>query len=364
MFDEAINEYENAEFKIMAIPYDLKPMLDLLSLVRTRNQKILEEAPAPNLPDATRAGLRSSAAELARSIGYDSAGTVEFVVDDETGDYFFLEMNTRIQVEHTVTEEITGLDLIEIQIRSATGEPLAIEQSQVVLHGHAFEARINAEDPSAGFAPRTGTITHLLVPDSVRWDSGIELGSEPGQYLVQPASAQEAAARDPASAEEAIVVQLDHARSPGAELEHTLKRYAPDTGFRIQLLEKCRQMRRTLRQGLEAGRELEGTQVLRGQAAADVGASFEDRHAQTLRRESVGRRQASQTGTNHEHAPLFVRTHPDSFPGEGGVLGWLECDFHSDSLARLVERPGEIADGEPLGDLCQDRHAVDRAAAR
>ena len=150
--------------------------------VQRRYQKILEEAPAPNLPDATRAGLRSAAAELARSIGYDSAGTVEFVVDDETGDYFFLEMNTRIQVEHTVTEEITGLDLIEIQIRSATGEPLAIEQSQVVLHGHAFEARINAEDPSAGFAPRTGTITHLLVPDSVRWDSGIELGSEIGSH--------------------------------------------------------------------------------------------------------------------------------------------------------------------------------------
>ena len=146
--------------------------------VQRRYQKLLEEAPAPNLPDATRSGLRASALELARAIGYDSAGTVEFVVDDETGDHFFLEMNTRLQVEHTVTEQITGLDLVELQIRSAAGERLPVEQSEVVLAGHAFEARINAEDATNGFAPHTGTITHLQVPDGVRWDSAIELGSE------------------------------------------------------------------------------------------------------------------------------------------------------------------------------------------
>ena len=146
--------------------------------VQRRYQKVLEEAPAPNLPDPTRSGLRASAVELARAIGYDSAGTVEFVVDDETGDHFFLEMNTRLQVEHTVTEQITGLDLVELQIRSAAGERLPIEQSDVELRGHAFEARINAEDAANGFAPHTGRITHLRVPRGVRWDSAVELGSE------------------------------------------------------------------------------------------------------------------------------------------------------------------------------------------
>ncbi len=141
--------------------------------VQRRYQKLLEEAPAPNLPEATREGLRSSATLLAASIGYDSAGTVEFIVDDETGDYFFLEMNTRLQVEHPVTELVTGLDLVELQIRSAAGEPLTIRQDDVTFTGHAIEARVNAEDPAAGFFPQTGTITHLVVPPDARWDSGV-----------------------------------------------------------------------------------------------------------------------------------------------------------------------------------------------
>ncbi len=141
--------------------------------VQRRYQKLLEEAPAPNLPDDTREGLCSSATLLAASIGYDSAGTVEFIVDDETGDYFFLEMNTRLQVEHPVTELVTGLDLVELQIRSAAGEPLTIRQDDVTFTGHAIEARVNAEDPAAGFFPQTGTITHLVVPADARWDSGV-----------------------------------------------------------------------------------------------------------------------------------------------------------------------------------------------
>jgi 3-methylcrotonyl-CoA carboxylase alpha subunit/geranyl-CoA carboxylase alpha subunit len=146
--------------------------------VQRRYQKLLEEAPAPNLSVAAREGLCDSALELARSIGYDSTGTVEFVVDDATGEYFFMEMNTRLQVEHPVTEAITGLDLVELQLRSAEGEPLPISQADVRFEGHAFEARINAEDASAGFVPQTGTIAHLRIPEGVRWDSGIEHGSE------------------------------------------------------------------------------------------------------------------------------------------------------------------------------------------
>lgn len=146
--------------------------------VQRRYQKVLEEAPAPNLPDTTRAGLQDAAVRLAASIGYDSAGTVEYVVDDETGDYFFLEMNTRLQVEHPVTEEVTGLDLVALMCHVAEGNPLPIAQTDVAVAGHAVEARINAEDPWDGFAPRIGTVTHLSVPDGVRWDAAVEVGGE------------------------------------------------------------------------------------------------------------------------------------------------------------------------------------------
>ena len=145
--------------------------------VQRRYQKLVEEAPAPNLPDSTETGLRTAALRLAESIGYDSTGTVEFVVDDETGDYFFLEMNTRLQVEHPVTEAITGLDLVELQIRAATSLPLGVAQDSVAFAGHAIEVRINAEDATNDFAPQIGQVTVLDVPDSVRWDAAIELGS-------------------------------------------------------------------------------------------------------------------------------------------------------------------------------------------
>ena len=142
--------------------------------VQRRYQKLLEEAPAPNLADSTETGLREAARRLARSIGYDSAGTVEFVVDAETGDYFFLEMNTRLQVEHPVTEAITGLDLVELQIEAATGEPLSVTEADIAFSGHAIEVRINAEDAANGFAPQIGTVSLVRVPDQVRWDAAIE----------------------------------------------------------------------------------------------------------------------------------------------------------------------------------------------
>ena len=143
--------------------------------VQRRYQKLLEEAPAPNLPEDTVSGVRESAVALARAIGYDSAGTVEFVVDGETGDFYFLEMNTRLQVEHPVTEEVTGVDLVEMQIRAAVGERL--EPIDFHPRGHAIEVRINAEDPSAGFAPRTGTVSELSVPGGVRWESAVVAGN-------------------------------------------------------------------------------------------------------------------------------------------------------------------------------------------
>ena len=146
--------------------------------VQRRYQKLLEEAPAPNLTPETRRAIRDSAQAIAKTMGYDSAGTVEFIVDDETGDHFFLEVNTRLQVEHPVTEAITGVDLVELMIRVAAGEPLPLDPEHLRFQGHAIEVRIVAEDTSNGFAPQIGTVHQVRVPEDVRWDSAIESGSE------------------------------------------------------------------------------------------------------------------------------------------------------------------------------------------
>ena len=147
-----------------------------------RFQKLVEEAPAPNLPAAAREGLTRAAVALARHIGYDNAGTVEFVVDADSGEFFFLEMNTRLQVEHPVTEAVTGLDLVELQLRAATGGPLGLAQDDVCWRGHSIEVRINAEDPHDGFTPRAGPVACVSVPDRVRWDTSVTAGSEVSPY--------------------------------------------------------------------------------------------------------------------------------------------------------------------------------------
>lgn len=146
--------------------------------VQRNHQKLLEEAPAPNLSDTTRDALFEAAIRLASKIGYDSTGTVEFVMDAKTEAFYFLEMNTRLQVEHTVTEEITGLDLVEQQLRVAAGEPLVIGQVDIHQSGHAIEARLTAEDVAKGFRPDTGSL-HLWQPEpGLRLDSGVALGAE------------------------------------------------------------------------------------------------------------------------------------------------------------------------------------------
>ncbi len=146
--------------------------------VQRRYQKLFEEAPAPRLSDTTRAGLHNAAVQLGRAVNYDSAGTVEFVVDGVTGEFFFLEMNTRLQVEHPVTEAVTGLDLVALMIDSACGEPLADSLAAITPVGHALEARIAAEHVAAGFMPSIGVIDMLHVPEHVRWDAGVAEGSE------------------------------------------------------------------------------------------------------------------------------------------------------------------------------------------
>jgi acetyl-CoA carboxylase biotin carboxylase subunit len=133
--------------------------------VQRRYQKVIEEAPAPSLTPEQRAALTDDAVAFARAIGYVNLGTVEFMVDAATGEHFFLECNCRIQVEHPVTEEVTGRDLVAEQIRIAAGEPLSFAQDDVAVAGHAVEARLTAEDVAHGFRPSPGRLARFAVPD-------------------------------------------------------------------------------------------------------------------------------------------------------------------------------------------------------
>lgn len=176
--------------------------------LQRRHQKVIEEAPAPGMTAGLRAAMGEAAVRAAQTIGYEGAGTVEFLVDASEGlradRFYFMEMNTRLQVEHPVTEAITGLDLVAMQLRVAAGEPLNLRQDEVLLLGHAFEARLYAEDPARGFLPATGTLDRLDLPrDIARVDSGVREGDvvsphyDPmlAKVIVHDATREEALAR-------------------------------------------------------------------------------------------------------------------------------------------------------------------------
>ncbi len=192
--------------------------------VQRRHQKVLEEAPAPGMTEAMRAEMGAAAVAAAKAVNYVGAGTVEFIVEQRDGgamDFFFMEMNTRLQVEHPVTEAITGLDLVEWQLRVASGEPLPLKQSELKIHGHAIEARICAENPDNNFLPATGTLQVYRKPQAtafqrsrVRIDDGVREGGEISPFydsmiaklIVHGATRDEALARlDAALAQTHIV---------------------------------------------------------------------------------------------------------------------------------------------------------------
>ena len=154
--------------------------------LQRRHQKVIEEAPAPGMDEATREAICAAAVRAAKAVDYEGAGTIEFIADASEGlradCIFFMEMNTRLQVEHPVTEEITGVDLVEWQLRVASGEPLPKRQEELSINGHAIEARVYAEDPAKGFLPSTGRLEHLILPEppgiEVRVETGVVEGSE------------------------------------------------------------------------------------------------------------------------------------------------------------------------------------------
>jgi 3-methylcrotonyl-CoA carboxylase alpha subunit len=181
--------------------------------IQRRHQKILEEAPAPGLDDGLRAQIGAAAVECARAIAYVGAGTVEFLLDED-GSFYFMEMNTRLQVEHPVTEMITGQDLVEWQLRVAAGEPLPLQQQQIEMNGHAFEARIYAESPERDFMPAAGRIHFLQLPGlcaDVRVDTGVRSGDTIGINY------------DPMIAK--LIVRGDDRATALARLEHALRQY-------------------------------------------------------------------------------------------------------------------------------------------
>jgi acetyl-CoA carboxylase, biotin carboxylase subunit len=192
--------------------------------VQRRYQKVVEEAPAPSLAQATRDELRTAAVQFAEAIGYRNLGTVEFVLDAANQDFYFLEMNCRIQVEHPVTEAVTGCDLVAEQLRIAGGDPLCLSQSQVRIAGHAVECRLTAEDARNGFAPSPGRISHFSIPavPGLRVDTHCEDGSFVPPYYDSLLAKLIGHGPDRAAAIEILVEALEGASIEGVSTNRDL----------------------------------------------------------------------------------------------------------------------------------------------
>ena len=182
LIEKYIQHPRHIEVQIFGDGVDALHLFERDCSLQRRHQKVIEEAPAPGMTEEMRTAMGQAAVRAARTIGYKGAGTVEFIVDGagglRTDGFWFMEMNTRLQVEHPVTEAITGVDLVEWQLRVAAGEGLPCRQADLGIKGHAFEARLYAEDVPAGFLPATGTLAHLRFPAGIRADSAVGSGDE------------------------------------------------------------------------------------------------------------------------------------------------------------------------------------------
>ena len=180
LIEKYIDHPRHIEMQVFGDGTDAIHLYERDCSLQRRHQKVIEEAPAPGMTPAVRAAMGDAAVKAAKAIGYSGAGTVEFIVDGagglREGGFWFMEMNTRLQVEHPVTEAVTGLDLVEWQLRVAAGEPLPLRQQDIRCDGHAFEAQLYAEDVPAGFLPATGTLAHLAFPGDCRADTGVRPG--------------------------------------------------------------------------------------------------------------------------------------------------------------------------------------------
>ena len=180
LIEKYVEKPRHIEVQVFGDGSDAVHLFERDCSLQRRHQKVIEEAPAPDMPAEMRAAMGEAAVKAARAIGYKGAGTIEFIVDASAGlradRFWFMEMNTRLQVEHPVTEAITGVDLVEWQLRVASGESLPLRQDQLTISGHAFEARLYSEDVPAGFLPATGRLDHLAFPANARADSGVRAG--------------------------------------------------------------------------------------------------------------------------------------------------------------------------------------------
>jgi len=228
--------------------------------IQRRHQKVVEEAPSVALDAELRGRMGLAAVRAAQSVGYTNAGTVEFLLD-ESGDFYFLEMNARLQVEHPVTELVHGLDLVDWQLRIAAGEPLDFGQTGVAAHGWAIEVRVNAEDPARGFLPATGTIARYEAPagEGIRLDSGVRAGSEVSIYYDSMLAKLIAYGQDRAEATRRLTAALDAFRIEGVPTNLPLLRaIARDPAFRAG--------RTTTAFLEERARELEAAQAIPDEA--------------------------------------------------------------------------------------------------
>ncbi len=185
ILEKYIANAHHIEFQILADEHgNMVHLFERECSIQRRHQKVIEESPSPLMDDALREEMAETAIEVAKSVNYSNAGTVEFIVDPVTRTFYFLEMNTRLQVEHPITELVTGIDLVEWQIRISAGEKLSFKQSDIHQKGHAIEARLYSEDPSNSFFPSTGKIHYidLFEGEDIRVDSGVETGSEVGVH--------------------------------------------------------------------------------------------------------------------------------------------------------------------------------------